>query len=316
MKLIVSYKTIGNNWYVGSFYEMFFNFLKTFKDIEFEYISMDDMAKKYNASTIGYINNFPSIFNPYNLIIQNIENNKTFIHSWHDYAPIMMENNTGIENFDIVAFSCVSSLTNELYEKYSKKYNIIPSFYILEDWDEHKYIEKYRLNEKIYNKLFFNGACYGFRENFKNIIQDSLYFEFKEKHYNYKDKENYYKEISEYKYGFNLDGAAKICYRDVEYFGMGIALFRDELKIMTHNPITPNEHYFIILDDNLKNEIYNLNNKKYVIDKIESNIENIFNNFDIDYVTSKAKEWYEKNTLPNNQIKIMYSFLNNFEIFK
>jgi hypothetical protein len=316
MKLIVSYKNIGSNWYVGVFYEMFFNFLKTFKNLEIEYISMEEMALKYNYPTTGYAGNYPSIFNPYNLIIQNIENNKTFVHSWHDFAPVMMENGTGIENFDIVLFSCVSSLTSDLYERHSKKYNIVPSFYILEYWNEHTYIEQFRHNGKINEKLFFNGGCYGIRALFNNVLQDSTYFEFKEKHSNYKDKENYYKEISEYKYVFNLDGAAKICYRDIEYFGMGIALFRDELKIMTYNPLIPNEHYFVIIDDDIKNAISDNKNRKYTIDKIESNIKYVFNNFDIDKVVKNAREWYELNTLPNNQLKIMYSFLDDFKIFK
>ena len=97
---------------------------------------------------------------------------------------------------------------------------------------------------------------------------------------------------------------------------MGMALFRDELKIMTHNPLIVNEHYFAIIDDDIKNAIYDKNNNKYVIDKIESNIKYVFNNFDIDKVVKNAREWYEINTLPDNQIKIMYSFLDDFKIFK
>ena len=163
MKLIVSYHLIGPNWYVGVFYEKFFNYLKTLKDIEVEYVHMNQMAEKYGFGTTGYVDNYPSIFNPYNLIIQNVDNNKTFVHSWHDFAPVIMENGTGIENFDVVKFSCVSSLTKDAYGKHSKKFNIEPSFYILEDWNEHEYIENFRHNEKINKKLFFNGACYGIR---------------------------------------------------------------------------------------------------------------------------------------------------------
>lgn len=316
MRLIVSYHLISVNWYVGKFYEMFFNYLKTIKDIDVEYVHMDELAKKYGHGNTGYSGNFPSIFNPYNLIIQNVENNKTFVHSWHDFAPVMMEEGTGIENFDVVKFSCVSSLSNEQYEKHSKKYNICPSFYILENWDEHNFIEKFRHEKKINKKLFFNGACYGMRELLKELLENNPYFEFKEKHYNYKDKENYYKELSEYQHGLSLDGAAKICYRDIEYFGMGITLFRDELKILTNELIKPNEHYFIIIDDEIKNLIYNKNKKQYIIDKIEYNIENVFNNFDIEGVVKNARGWYERNTLPENQLNIFISFMENFKIFE
>jgi hypothetical protein len=228
----------------------------------------------------------------------------------------MMEESSGIENFDVVKFSCVSSLTKELYSQYSKKYNIVPSFYILEEWNEHDYIEKYRYEEKINSKLFFNGACYGIRNNFKNLLENNLYFEYKEKHYNYKNKENYYKEISKYKHGFNLDGAAKICYRDIEYFGMGITLFRDELNIMTNEPIIKNEHYFVIIDDDIKSSIYDNGQKKYVIDKIENNIENVFKNYDVDSVIKNSRTWYERNSLPNNQLNTFIGFMEDFKIFK
>jgi hypothetical protein len=316
MKLLVSYHNLGPNWYVGVFYDKFFNYLKTLKDIDVEYISINELSKKYGFGTTGYSNNFPSIFNLYNLIIQNVENNKTFIHSWHDYAPVMMEKGGGIENFNVVKFSCVSSLTEECYSNYSKEYNIVPSFYLLEEWNEHDYIEKYRHQEKINSKLFFNGACYGIRANFKNLLENTSYFEFKEKHYNYKDKENYYSEISQYKHGFNLDGAAKICYRDIEYFGMGITLFRDELKIIMNEPIVENEHYFVIIDEDIKSSIYDNEKKKYVIDKIENNIENVFKNYDVESVIKNSRAWYERNALPNNQLNTFIGFMEDFKIFE
>jgi len=316
VKLEISYHTIGPNWYVGVFYDKFFNYLKTLKDIEVEFVPLTEISSRYGYGNSGYHENLPSVFNIYNLIIRNVENNKTFIHSWHDFAPVIMSKNTGIENFDVIKFSCVSSLTEEYYNQFSSEYNIVPSFYILEEWNEHDYIEKYRHNEKISNKLFFNGACYGIRTKFKSLLENTKFFEFKEKHYNYKDKENYYKEISQYKHGFNLDGAAKICYRDIEYFGMGITLFRDELKIKTKDPIIPNEHYFVIIDDEIKQSIYNKNNSKFILDKIEHNIENVFKNYDVESVIRNARQWYEKNTLPDNQMNTFIGLMENFKIFE
>ena len=316
MKLIVSYHHIGPNWYVGVFYETFFRALKTIPHLEVEYISMEDFAKKYGYDIKGYAGAYPSIFNIYNLFVHNPQNNKTFIHSWNDYAPVMMNDNSGIKNFDVVAFSCVSSLTKENYNQFSHQYNIIPSFYILEDWNEHFLIETFRRQPKVNDKLFFNGACYGLRQFFRDTLQNTKYFEFKEKHYNYKDKQNYYREISQYKHGFNLDGAAKICYRDIEYFGMGITLFRDELNIMTHEPIVPNVHYFVIVDDEIKSLITNVNTSKIALEKIEHNIENVFKNYDIDYVVKNAREWYERNALPHNQLNTLMSFMKDFKIFE
>jgi hypothetical protein len=316
MKLLVSFHHIGPNWYVGVFYQKVLDYLKTIKDIEVEYIPMSELSKKYDYDFTGYQGHFPSIFNVYNLIIQNVENNKTFVHSWHDFAPIMMSDNTGIEHFDIVKFSCVSSLTKENYDKFSSKYNIVPSFYILEEWNEHEYIEKYKHQEKNISKLFFNGACYGIRQNFKNLLENTKYFEFKEKHYNYKNKEKYYEEISNYKYGFNLDGAAKICYRDIEYFGMGIVLFREKIDILMNDPIIENKHYFDIIDNEIKHSVVSNSNPKEIIELIESKVENILNNHDIESVIKNSRDWFERNTLPENQLKTFIGFMENFKIFE
>jgi hypothetical protein len=318
MKLLVSYHHIGPNWYVGVFYEKVYEYLKTLKDIEVEYIPMSKLSKKYGSVFGGYKGNVPSIFNGHNLIIQNVENNKTFVHSWNDYAPLMMSENSGIENFDVVKFSCVSSLTQEYYDRYSPKYNITPSFYILEEWNEHDYIELYRHQQKNNNKLFFNGLCHGIRPNFKNLLENTKFFEFKDKRSpgNYKDKENYYKEMSEYKHGFNLDGVAKICYRDIEYFGMGIVLFREKLNIIMNEPIIENEHYFNIIDDEIKNSVIRGTNQKETLEMIEHKLENIFNNHDIESVIKNARGWFERNTLPKNQLETFIGFMENFKIFE
>ncbi len=68
-------------------------------------------------------------------------------------------------------------------------------------------------------------------------------------------KEKYYEEFSTYKYAMNLDGVAKICYRDLEAFGLGSLLFREKLNVLTHEPIESDKHYIELFDEDIKSTI-------------------------------------------------------------
>lgn len=316
MKLIVSYNLINENWYVGAFYQMILNELKKNKQVQVEYINILDLAEKYGFNRNGYANDMPSIFNTYNLIIQNEENNKTFVHSWNDYAPVILNEHSGIKIFDITKFAFISKLTKDFYDKNKIEYNIQPSFYILEEISDLKYIEKYRLLVKNNEKLFFNGACYGYREILYKTLINSNFFIFKNKHENgnYKNKEDYYKELSNYRYGLSLNGAANICYRDLEYLGMGSVLFREKLDIVMNNQLVPNIHYIDLIDD----ETYEIINENTLegLNFLENKVKKIFQDFDLEKIAQNGREWYEENVFIDNQIKTFMGFFEDFKIFE
>jgi hypothetical protein len=160
--------------------------------------------------------------------------------------------------------------------------------------------------------------CYGVRGLYKNILDKSNFFDFKRKDGpDYKTKEDYYSQMSSYKYGLSLDGAAKICYRDIEYFGMGILSLREKLDVMTCEPIIPDINYIELIDDDIKSKISNQDYEKYIIDKLENNLSEIFSDKEkINYIINNSRKWYEKNCLPENQINLMLSFFENFTIFE
>jgi|688.fasta_scaffold220319_2 hypothetical protein len=317
MNLIISYTNLYHNWYVGEFYTEFHKKLKSISNINIDYVSLSDLASHYNIPS-DYSNGFPSVFNPYNLIITNKDNGKTFIHSWHDYAPAILVNGSGIELLDVVKFACVSRLDESIIKNNKTKIIIQPSFYLLENWDEHSFIENNRYLEKKSDRVFFNGLCYGVRGLYKNILDKSNFFDFKRKDGpDYKTKEDYYSQMSSYKYGLSLDGAAKICYRDIEYFGMGILSLREKLDVMTCEPIIPDINYIELIDDDIKSKISNQDYEKYIIDKLENNLSEIFSDKEkINYIINNSRKWYEKNCLPENQINLMLSFFENFTIFE
>jgi hypothetical protein len=312
-KLIVSFNRYQSNWYIGELYYLFFNFLKTLPNISIEYKDIKDLSLEYPKSNNKYID----IFSIYNLIIINKDTKKTFIHSLSDYAPTMMEDVSGILNFNVAGFACTSNLSKDLYEKYSKKYKIFPSFYILENYSDLNLIEINR-NKQIQkiNSCYFNGLCYGHRTKYRDLLSENDTFIFKDKSNtsDYRSKEKYYEELNNYKFGLSLDGAAKICYRDLEYFGLGVLCLREPLQIMTRSPLLPNVHYLEFIDNDIKSILYDVDKSKTISKKLEIKLGEIIKS-DYSDILINSRKWYEDNCLPENQIKILYTFLLECGIF-
>jgi hypothetical protein len=317
MNLLVSYDVFYSNWYVGEFYQKFTEKLLSLNDVNVEVVNSNELASRHNLKT-DYNNGLPSVFSPFNLIIQNKDNNKTFIHSWNDFAPAILDKGSGIEVFDVVKFACVSRLDQSYVDNARDGIIVQPSVYLLENWDEHSLIELNRHGPKTSDKVYFNGMCHGIREDFRKVLNQTDLFDFKNKTGDeFKHKPDYYKEMSDYKYGFNLDGAAKICYRDLECFGMGLLLFREKLNVLTHNPLVDGEHYITLIDHDIITKIGNPDHHPYIIDKIDDKINSVINDDElVTTILSNARSWYEENCLPENQINIILSFLEDFKIFE
>jgi hypothetical protein len=316
MKLTAVYHNLYHDWYVGEFYIKFVEYLRTIKGIEIEYKLSSELAKEYNMMS-DYHNNLPSCLSPYNLLLINEENNKTFIHSWHDYAPVMLDGGSGINNFDVVKFSCVSRLDQSIFDWYKGSTIIQPSIYLLENTSDFGFIEKYKDSEKIFDKVYFNALCHGVRERYMDVLGVSDKFEVKKKDKGgWLPKEKYFEEMSKYKMGMNLDGVAKICYRDLELFGLGILSIRENLDVFTYEQLESGKHYVELIDNDIKSKINDDSQIPYIVEKLEHGINEIFTNGQYEYIINEAKGWYERNCLLDNQINILYSFLEDFEIFK
>ncbi len=308
MKLLISYDPYQTNWYVGELYKFFHNYLEN-KNIHCSYVSIKDLAKIYDEPC-DYNNQFPSIFSIYSLIITNIENQTSFVHNMSDYAPLILEHKTAIDKLDIKCFSMCSNLTANIISNYPK-YKIIPSFYILENWNDYNLInntsnQNYTKN----NKCYFNGLPYGNRQYYINQLKNHPFFDIKDKtdKTDFRSKEQYYKDLSCSRYGLSLNGAAKICYRDLELFGIGCLNLREPLNILTKDPISANVHYKIVIDKFIEDNIYLVEKQKEIIDRLLFNI----NSISIEeekYILYNAKQWFLNNVNPNNQIKFLETSL-------
>ena len=316
MKLKISYDQLSQNWYAGTFYSKFFEKLKDNPEIEVEYVHSNELARQYNLRA-DYNNSLPSVFSPYNLLIINESNNKTFIHSWHDYAPAIMTEGSGIENFDVNKFVCTSRLTQHEYDSKSQNYNVQPGFYMLENWDDSDHIERNKNNFKEHNKAYFNGLNYGLRQQYVKILSDSDYFNIKIKdNGGFVPKPTYFDELSKHRFGFNLDGVGMICYRDLECLGLNVLLLREKLNVLMYEPLIEGKHYVEIIDDDIRSRVHNEGDKSYILEKIENKIQDILSTDQVNHILNEGRQWYNRNCNKNNQLEIMFSYLENFEIFK
>lgn len=311
-KIIISYDVGYTNWYVSEFYKYFHQKLITETNLVIEYVPLGEFANFFGKTQT---NHETSIFNWYNLILYNPKSGKFFIHSWYDYATEILEYSLQ-NNFDLVKFSCVSNLTDNIIKKYSGKIDVTPSVYYLENWSDLKLVDSFNQTKIKSKKCFFNGLSHGYRENILSALRTNDFFNIKIKTNpnHFQNKKEYFSELSSHKFGLSLNGAANICYRDLELFGLGVINLRQTLKSKTLNPLIDGVHYFEFLDDNIvKSIINNVDISQTLSLKIEKLMdetpEYVLNN-----MIGESTQWFINNCLPENQFKIINSFLNEFQI--
>lgn len=306
MSIIISYNKHQNNWYVGELYEYFAKAMGSEQEISI--IPIHELAKIYSEPNQTRENGYLSLFNIYNLIVYNPEKHIGFVHSLSDHSATMLEHKSALEKLGIKAMSFCSNLTNDIIEKY--KYldiNIIPSFYVLEHWNDHDLIEKeYASYQPKTNQCYFNGACYGHRANYINSLRSNSFFNLKDKsnpEY-YRTKQQYYQEFYQHRYGLSLNGAAKICYRDLECFGLGSLCLRESMEIKTKDQLLPDKHYKVVLDDFITQNIYDPDKSAEVIERLLHNINNISTEEE-EYIVHNARSWFINNAKPDTQVMFL-----------
>lgn len=305
-----------HDWYVGEIYKYITQqLIEKYNSVYFEINDILSLQKSYNIEDYSK-NKTPSFFNKYNFIIHNPENNKTFINSLHDYAPLCLYPESGIENFDVQCFGFASNYTEESVNPI-KKYNPTPSFYVLENYSDLERIKKYRLYYRSINKAFFLGLMHSSRPCIQKILKNSNLFDIKNKSIdnNWKNKDEYFEYASKYSMTLSLDGAAKICYRDLEALGTGSILIREFLNTKLYNQLLPDHHYIEIIKEDEKVQLCDPTKQDDLRYKIEDRLLSSINNQEkISYLINNGLSWYDNNCLPNRQFYIIDNLTKNLEI--
>ena len=308
-KYTIAYEQGYTNWYVSEFYKYFHIKLEEKTGIKFNYIRMSDLAEKF-----GYqlSNNSDTLFSWFNLVIMNEETEKMFIHSWYDYANVTLD--WCVKNqFNVVKFSFVSNLD----ENYLNKYEIAqPSVYYFENWSDHDLVKKYENSIKSKDRIYFAAYAHGIRAHIMDVLKINDNFEIYDKRNpeQFRQKELYYDELSSHKFSLSLNGAANICYRDLEIFALNSLNLRQPITCKTYNPILPNVHYIEFIDNDFLHKILtNQNIDNEIKEKVDF-ITDFYNSADGIEMIKNGKDWYIDNCLPENQFSILYSFLNDLTI--
>jgi hypothetical protein len=305
---IISYEQGYYNWYVSEFYKYFHKKLEDKLNTHLEYEPISIFAKRFNYELD---NHSDSLFNWFNLIIYNKDTEKFFVHSWYDYANATVE--WCVRNqLNIVKFSAVSNIDQTLIDKYSF---VQPSVYCLENWSDHDKIKEIKItNQDKIKKIYFAGLDHGIRQNILNRLKNYDIFNIFTKSQKVKPKEEYYNELSKHLYGLSLNGAANICYRDIEIFGLGVLNLRDSLYSKTFNPLESNVHYINFIDNQfIQNILQNYDIDEQIKEKTQL-LEDILTSQKYQEIIENAYTWYATNCLPDSQFNIISSFLSDLTI--
>lgn len=312
-KYVISYDHGYHDWYVSEFYKYFHHRLIDETNAELEFIPLNVLAEQRGASMSNHDSS--NLFNWYNLIIFNKKTEKYFIHNWSDNSPMMIEycmNN----NINLTSFSCVSNVKNDsVIDKWKHKVEINPSVYCLANWSDHEHIKKASAKTNRKHKTFFSGLVHSHRQIVMDLLNQNSFFDLRSRSDNFKLGFDYFDQVSDYKFGLSLNGAAHICYRDLELFGLNVLNLREPFRSKTHNPVIKDVHYFELINDELLMDIFNRpeNAILAVNEKLEQ-LEQFINTDGYLDMINEANKWFIDNVLPENQFKIIYSFLKNFTV--
>jgi hypothetical protein len=310
MILEVSSTCVAGDWYVGEIYQYIIQqFIEKYPNIQFKITDNKSFSLKYGIDIDVYKN---SIANIYNLLIYNPENNKLFVNSLNDYAPCCLMNGTGVEKFNLVGFGCVSNHNQYNIDTF-KSFNLIPSFYILENMSDLERIKKYKSKPRKYNYAYFLGLLYGRRNEYFEIFKDSNLVKINNKNNDWKNRDDYFDTLSDYNMSFSMDGAALICHRDIESLGIGNILIREHLDVKMYDPLLPNIHYVEIITKKEKETMHLNQCKELIINRIEDFIND--NKLVSNYL-NECENWFNRNCTPINQFKIIDNITNNLELLR
>jgi hypothetical protein len=315
----ISYSSGWPDWYVSEFYKYFHRKLEETTSGSFDYIELRDLNKQYKLE--DEISS-DSVFGHYSLIIKCNKNGKMFVHSWYDHAFATLEWCVR-NNLDITLFSGVSNITKDFIEIHK---NVQPSVYCFEYWSDYELISEIRkqqVTQKL-NKGYFAGLAHGVRVHYMQTLALHPFFDIHDKSNIYVQKKDYYNQIKQSKFGVSFNGAANICYRDLELFGLNTLNLRQPLTCVTHEKLELGKHYYNFIDDNFSKKIIDYHAfgsigkeeiLKDISDKVEEVLEFASTSKYRDMIT-ESSEWYERNCTPENQFKILHSFLKDFSIFE
>jgi len=297
---------VGQIWSIPYYFDSIYNMLvKTYPNITFEKINNYDINKtKQNGPCF--------MFNHHWMVIENEATKKFFVISyWDDLNCASGDNYID----DIDGYKWEEVFTSCGVHNHQIKY--IPFSYVLPHTNSESLIEKYNSidnkDRKIPEKLNFRGFLYSFRE----VLSKDNRFNVINKYENHLDYEDYISELNDNGINLSLNGAAEICFRDMEILGVGSALFREKLRVKFHDDLIPDYHYISYDLSSIQDKLYDTETYyKMASDILYERFLEVKNNTDyVNQVAKNGKEWYENNVPIKKHSEIAKKIINIKKLF-
>jgi len=161
------------------------------------------------------------------------------------------------------------------------------------------------------DKIIFRGAMYNERAFLKdNLVLDNVLLSEQRI-----DDSLYLEEQIKNICSLSLNGAAEICNRDIELFGLGMPVLRNKLNVQFHNELKPDYHYISIGECGFRESFTQVN-----YGDLMSSIINRVNEIPSkrDYYLSvgdNARKWYTENCTMDAMLKMIEKALKLDKLF-
>ena len=276
-----------------------------------------------------YIEKYDHQMRDCELIIEDEENDKLTILSvcesraWgngtkvNDIWDVLVKRNNPNDTIIISHYSSWFHHSADFSNQYNFKI-FKTSFFPFNPWINNDYFYKLRKLKKqndFIDKMFF-GSTTRREDPFK--LYELGYCSNPDLRLN---AEMYLNTAIEYKVGLAFSSVAELCYREIDYMGIGLPILRLEYKITTNPPLIPNYHYISVdrdkyglygkqNDEGWGTHFDRLGGEKYVNAYIERFLE-VKDDYDfLSYISENAHNYFQENCIQENRLKNIIKLIN------
>ena len=192
-----------------------------------------------------------------------------------------------------------SHVTSTYMEKYS------PWIYFPCTIDDLEvFYEKRKTIDEFIDKMYFRGTSISDRPIVTHVSPDYL-----NGYTPIGGPNTYFDDLIKYKVGLSVAGRGELCYRDIEYMGLGIPMLRFNYLSELNPNLIPNFHYIAIdrPDDLLIDRLGNETHAKLLEERfLEVKDDKEF----LDFISKNARDYYNNYLSKNNRVKHTLNLLN------
>lgn len=285
----------------------------------------EELSKKYKVNRFDLSGAEGFKFNGINinhgsiLIFEFCDTKEFKVFDFGDHPYITVELSK-LQNFSSAAIGQYNKvLWDEQVQDPKVRNKIVPSIYPETNWQfgiaNYDLVQNYRSSIELKKDLYWRGSIY---KN-PNIVEfnrretiEFIYGKLKDFYFGHSpvDFDSYIQESIQFKLAlcFGVGGGyccGDFCFRDIEFYGLGIPTIRPKYAVETEDPLIPDYHYISV--DCEFDETFKYKHPELLADKIISKYYEVINNDDyLKQISQNARNWYINNiSYPNITNKIL-----------